>query len=89
MQCLIALSEMETDKMMYILFEEATARNSSHPDMLSKPLAEMQVILHAILRDVKHHIIGTFGISKLQSELTKSVTNCSRLPLCHFATLPH
>ena len=87
MQCLIALSEMETDKMMYILFEEATARNSSHPDMLSKPLAEMQVILHAILRDVKHHIIGSFGISKLQSELTKSVTNCSRSPLCHFATL--
>jgi len=36
---------METDKMMYILFEETTARNGSHPDMLSKPLTEMQVIL--------------------------------------------
>ena len=45
MQCLVALSKMETDKMMYILFEETTARNGSHPDMLSKPLTEMQVIL--------------------------------------------
>ena len=65
MQCLIALSEMETDKMMYILFEEATTRNSPHPDMLSKPLAEMQATLHTILLDVKHHIIGSFGISEI------------------------
>ena len=79
---------METDKMMYILFEEATARNGSNPDMLREPFAEMQVIPYTILRDVKHHIIGSFGISKLQSELTKSVTNCSRSPLCHFATMP-
>ena len=60
--------------MMHILFEETTARNGSHPDMLSKPFAEMQVIIHTILRDIKHHIIGTFWISKLQSELTKPVT---------------
>ena len=60
--------------MMHILFEKTTARNGSHPDMLSEPLAEMQVIPYTILRDIKHHIIGSFGISKLQSELTKSVT---------------
>ena len=72
---------METDQMMYILFEEATARNSSHPDMLSKPFAEMQVILHAILRDIKHHIIGTFWISKLQSELSTSGMYIGSAPL--------
>ena len=42
--------------------------------MFSEPLAEMQVIPYTIFRDVKHHIIGSFGICKLQSELTKSVT---------------
>ena len=65
---------METDKMMYILFEETTARDGSHPDMLSKPFTEMQVILYTILRNVKHHVICTFGISEVKSELSQPVS---------------
>jgi hypothetical protein len=44
---------METDKVMHILSEKATARDSTYSDMLSQPLAEMQVILYPIFRHIE------------------------------------
>ena len=56
---------MEADKMMDILTEEATARNGTHADMLSKPLAEMQVFLHAVLRHIEQYIISSLWVCKV------------------------
>ncbi len=47
-ESLVALGKVETNQMMDILTEKTTARDGPHPNMLSQPLAKMQVVFHTI-----------------------------------------
>ena len=60
--------------MIDILAEEATARHCPYSNMLSQPLAEVQVILYAVLRDIEQHVIGSLRIGESKSELAQAVT---------------
>ena len=64
---------METDEVPHVLAEKATAGDSTHADVLRQPLAEAQVIPHAVFRHVEEHVVGTLRFGETEAELSQSV----------------
>ena len=69
-KCLVTFSEVETNQVIHIFTEEATAWHCPYSDMLCQPLAEVQVVLYAVLGDIKQDIICSLRISEVQSKLS-------------------
>ena len=64
---------MESDEVPNVLTEEATAGDGTHADVLRQPLAEAQVIPHAVFRHVEQHVIGTLRFGETEAELSQAV----------------
>ena len=74
---------METDEVPHVFSEETAAGDGTHADVLRQPLAEAQVISHAVFRYVEEYVIGALWLCETEAELSQTVaeevTNSSLL----------
>ena len=53
--------------------EETTAGDGTHTNVLRQPLAEAQVISHAVFRYVEEYVIGALWLCETEAELSQTV----------------
>ena len=64
---------MEPDEVPHVLSEETTAGDGTHTNVLRQPLAEAQVISHAVFRYVEEYVIGALWLCETEAELSQTV----------------